>query len=140
MLRLTGFHSCPESIKGHPFVMSFNRQSVTMTDYSTTDGAKVYNARLELPPAPYYYRRQDNSGKWYEMLEWQCDWQRDFFRFSHVSIQTWDRREVYPLIYWPHKRFTFRGAPLEMMSESAIAVLDDKSIRALVALLDGFRK
>lgn len=136
MLQLIGTIQYGYKFDGQPFAFKVNQKTITFTDYNP-DGKKTHTIALDPTPEPTEYRTgRDNSGQTYEVIEWRGTWCGDFDKFARVSIQTWDRLNVYVLAMWPHKHYGFRGESPEFGGESTIARLDEKSAAKLAALLN----
>jgi hypothetical protein len=133
-MKLTGNTYYHYKFDGQPFSFTVNTKTITFTDQGN-DGQKRYTVPV-VTTEPNYRTGIDNSGKAYEMVEWLGEWYREAHKCISVSIQTWDRKDVYILALWPHKTYGYRGEYPQFGGESTIARLDDASAVRLSTLLD----
>jgi len=90
---------------------------------------------------PAYRKWNDNSGGTWEGLTWvgeYISWAQkccEFHISRHIESAFTDVHAV-----WPHKKYDYRGAPIDMVMRSTIFDIDEKSNVILDKLFQEYRK
>ena len=128
-----------------PFTLTIGDKSIKFCDYTGEltyyDGSTPraqekhdYTAKLPLESREKSYRQSaDNSGKMYEIIEYQM-YDPRIREWIEVHLQSWDRRDLY---VWAriHDKGEWQGYSVN----TAIATLDDKSAETLGHMFDEMR-
>jgi len=140
MQQLTGLVTVGYSGEGKPATVKFNQKTIAFDD--TNCKGEIVRRTVEMNdalPEPEYYRQQDMSGTWYEMLEW---WSPKLPARPYNAtcptfhLQTWDRQKGKLHIWakWAHKDDI--GIMRETGAEMNAIDLDEPSRLMLVHMLD----
>lgn len=129
-----------------PFVIAIGDKAIKFCDYTggltyyddSTPRAQEkheYTASMPIDRREMSYRvGVDNSGKSYEIIEYQT-YDPKIREWIEVHLQSWDRRDLY---IWAriHDKTERKGYSVK----TAIATLDDKSAGMLGRMFDGMKR
>ncbi len=135
MIRLTGFNNTSYP-PDHGLPCSIAISDAVLLREGEHRGELRARITLDRTTPPAHSVGKSNDGKEYEHLTLYGPWHRDG-GYEHADFQTWDRAELFFTIHYlwrPYPR-----APLEMHCETAIILLDQRSRKAVAALLDEAR-